>query len=405
MYFLPLFFGVQGPDRIVFRWLVLLLGLSIAVLFPGRVLGAYLSGLQRFDLYNLTGITTVVVRAVLVVAVLRLGYGVLGMGAATLGLSVLSLILNWRLVRWADPRMSLAWRHTSWARMRELGSYSFYAFLNALGDHLRFYTDSAVIARLLAIALVTPFSIAARLMDHFKQVVFGFVGPLMPRMSELDGQSKAAELRQLFLQSTRVSALISFFIGSLLLLDGQTLLYLWLGDRFLSSYPILLTLTAGYVATLAQFPSNIIVYAKGRHRPLGWWILSEGAANLLLSIYFGTKYGLLGVALGTAIPMLVTGLVVQPWYALRLVPVSVAEYFREALARPALTCALFLGLGFLAADGKIQTSVAGFILRLVWHGGFFALLAYAIGLAGAERKIISQRSKDFTQLALRMARI
>src|SRR6266852_2170932 len=56
--FLPKFFVLQGTARETFRTLTALLGVGVAVLFPARVLGAYLCGLQRFDLYNLVLIST-----------------------------------------------------------------------------------------------------------------------------------------------------------------------------------------------------------------------------------------------------------------------------------------------------------------------------------------------------------
>jgi O-antigen/teichoic acid export membrane protein len=60
---LPPFFGLSGTNAIAFSRLVVLLGLSVAVTFPVQVLGAYLCGIQRFDLFNLSGILAAVVRA------------------------------------------------------------------------------------------------------------------------------------------------------------------------------------------------------------------------------------------------------------------------------------------------------------------------------------------------------
>ena len=403
-YILPKFFVVPGAARRTFQLLVVFLGLSVGVLFPARVLGAYLCGLQRFDLYNLALISTAILRAVLIVAVLHWGFGVVHVGAVTLGIAVLTLLLNRWLVHLADPMVSLNLRRTSWARIRELSSFSFYAFLNTLGDYLRFYTDSVVIARMLSIALVTPFSVAGRLLSYFKEVVLGLAGPLMPRMSELEGQAKHSELRQLFLQGTKAVALISLSIGSLILVSGKSLLSLWLGERFVESYPLLLVLTAGYVVALGQWPSRDVLYAKGRHRPLGCWTLAEGGANLLLSVYWARKYGLFGVALGTAVPMIVVAVLVQPWYVLRLMGISLREYVQEALLRPVIATGIFLAVCAIAMRGPAHASPGGFLFSLAWQGVLLTLLAYTVGLTQSERRIALQRSKYLGGLALRFAR-
>src|SRR6266581_2800010 len=142
---LPGFFKLAGAARHTFEWLVLLLGISVAVTFPSRMLGAYLNGLGRFDLYNLTAVVTGVLRAVLIVAMLRLGYGVIAVAIIALGASLFSFAFQWFLVRHADPDLRFGAALAKWKRIRELISYGFFIFIYTAGDYLRFYTDSAVI--------------------------------------------------------------------------------------------------------------------------------------------------------------------------------------------------------------------------------------------------------------------
>jgi O-antigen/teichoic acid export membrane protein len=232
----------------------------------------------------------------------------------------------------------------------------------------------------------------------------GFTGPQMPRMSELEGQGKDLELRQLFLRSTKGAAVFSLFIGSLLLVDGKEFLRLWLGERFVGSYGLLVALTIGYVPALAQWPSRNVLYAKGCHQPLGWWTLAEGAANLLLSVYWARKYGLLGVALGTTVPMLVVGLFIQPWYALRLIRIPLRQYAREALIRPLLGSGLFLAICSETTGWQGQARLGTFLLTLAWQGTLLALLCYSVVLTRAERQVALQRGRYLGGLAIRLYR-
>jgi O-antigen/teichoic acid export membrane protein len=400
---LPGFFKLTGAPRQTFQLLVVLLGFSIAAAFPSRMLGAYLNSLERFDLYNLAAIVSSVLRAVLIVAALRLGHGVLGVAIVALGTSVFSLVFLWGLVRWVDAKLILNWGQASWRRIRELVTYGFFIFIYTAGDYLRFYTDSVVIARMLGTALITPFSVATRLMEYFKLVLGAVGGPLMGRMSELDGQAKHEELRRLFITSTRMTALLSVFLGSLLILDGRPLLRLWIGPEMLSSYVLVLILTAGYVVALAQHSTLVVISSKGRHRPMALWTLAEGAANLVLSIYWARKYGLIGVALGTAAPMLVVNLLIQPWYALRIVDVSPWEYIQKALARPAGVCALFFGICWLASTRGSEINLFQFAYRVGWQTVVFALLAYLLGFGSGERRQLRERGKQLA-VAMRLAR-
>src|SRR5579863_710740 len=209
VFLLPKFFSVAPSQIRVFRWLLSLVGLSLAFTFPAGVLGTYLAGLQRFDLYNFSGIVSTLLRACLLVAVLLHGWGAVAVAGVTLAVSAFSIFLNWILLGRADPDISIDWRQVSWAQAWELIHYGIYAFLNVAGEYLRSYTDSIVIARMLGVALVAPFSIVTRLMEYFKSVFSGIGSPMMGVMSEIDGRNREQEQRTYLLFCTRYMALAS----------------------------------------------------------------------------------------------------------------------------------------------------------------------------------------------------
>ena len=399
---LPRFFSLASSNTSSFRWLLILVGISLSVVIPARVLGSYLCGLGRFDLYNLSGIITVSARGILFLLVLELGGGVGAIAAVALGTALLSLLLNWRLFRYAEPEISVSWRHANWARTKELGGYGSYAFVNLGGESLRSYTDSVVIARVLTIALVTPFNVATRLMEYFQLVMSAIASPLLAAMSEIAGRSPD-ELTEFFLSSTKYMTLISTFIASLFLLEGKSLIRIWVGPAFLTSYPLLLILAAGYVVSFAQFPSQMAAFALARHRVLAFFTLAEGLANLLLSIHWAHKYGLVGVALGTAVPLLVSKVCFQPWYALHILRISAWRYVSEALWRPVLVCGIYLGVCESGLIPQANGSMLELLSAVIVQAVLFLLLTYSIGLLPSERDFLWRRSKQ-AALGLRLVR-
>jgi hypothetical protein len=88
----------------------------------------------------------------------------------------------------------------------------------------------------------------------------------------------------------------------------------------------------------------------------------EGLANLVLSILLVRHFGLLGVALGTMVPMAFTKLFVQPWYFCRIMHFDLLEYY-TLLAKSFLATALALLLPaalifrFAAADYKVMAAL------------------------------------------------
>lgn len=388
---LPGLFGFTGAPASEFRWLVILYGFTVAVFFPARGFGAYLCGLQRFDVYNAVVILATSIRAILIFTALTYGQGIVAVAAAGLLAAFLSLVLNFAAVRKLDREASVAWRHGSVARMWSLVAYSFYAFLNTAGDYLRLYTDSVVIASRLAIDLVTHFSVANILMSYLRQIMGGLAGPLLPKLSELDGEGHLDAFRALFLRATRITALLSIYLGALVVLNGDSILRLWVGERFVASYSLVLVLTWAYVAALGQYPATVALYARDRHQALGWWMLAEGAANLLLSLHWARPYGLLGVAWGTALPMLWTSLVILPVYVTRLTGITLLGYARAALVRPALVGFVFIGIVHLGAGNQLAPGFTSLAFAVLWQTLIFWTLAATFALNRTDRRTAVER--------------
>ncbi|MGH9446138.1 MAG: polysaccharide biosynthesis C-terminal domain-containing protein, partial [Terriglobia bacterium] len=119
---------------------------------------------------------------------------------------------------------------------------------------------------------------------------------------------------------------------------GKPIIDVWVGSRYVSSYAVLLIMMAPLALTRAQDPTRRIPYGMNRHRPLAVVRVTEGAMNVVLSILLVHRYGIIGVALGTAIPMTLTAFFFYPPYLCRLLKVSVFRYWYEAYVPALLFC-------------------------------------------------------------------
>jgi hypothetical protein len=114
--------------------------------------------------------------------------------------------------------------------------------------------------------------------------------------------------------------------------------------------------------------------------------LGEGIANILLSLFLARRYGLIGVAMGTAIPMLVIHLLIQPWYTLRVVGLSANAYIRDGLARPVIAGGIFFVLVTLISRSHQTAGPADFAWTILWETATFAVLAYVLVLTRPDRQ-------------------
>jgi hypothetical protein len=108
--------------------------------------------------------------------------------------------------------------------------------------------------------------------------------------------------------------------------------------------------------------------------------------NVILSIHWARQYGVLGVAVGTVVPMLIVRLGIQPFYTLKVLGVTWSEYLSKSLLRPALATASVLGLASISGLLNPAPNRWGFVGTMLGIAFLFAALSYWIVFDGSERE-------------------
>ena len=367
-----------GPDFLhTARVLFLMVGLSVALGFPLGIFAGILEGLQRFYLLNFTNIAGLLVRAGLTVLALRRGYGLLTVGLITVLFPLLVSALRAILVVRILP-IPLGWKHLDRHVFREMSNYSGVTFIIQMAYQLRFKTDVLVIARFLNASAVTQFSIGSRLVDYAGQVVSSMAQIFVPMSSQSDAKGDINHLRKIFVAGNRACALIILPVTAILVILGQSVIEAWVGRRYVAdSYPILLVLLIPTALMLAQSASPRILFGMARHRTLAWITSMEGIANLILSIVLVQRLGVIGDAIGTAVPLTFTAVYFTPRYLAGLLKVKQTTFLREAYTLPLLLCApqvaVLLAMRqwlpvhhLLPLLGEILVSLAAYGVGLFW---------------------------------------
>jgi O-antigen/teichoic acid export membrane protein len=116
----------------------------------------------------------------------------------------------------------------------------------------------------------------------------------------------------------------------------------------------------------------VLLFATSRHKICAYLNLAEGLFNLLLSILLVKSYGLIGVALGTLIPMTIIRVIIQPVYFCRLTSIKYTEYSYKVYKTVAIVCLAliipaFISLRYATADFVVLFSLGGisFIIYMV----------------------------------------
>src|ERR1700722_798213 len=360
------------------RLLFLIVGSAVAFGFPAGVFGGILEGLNRFYFVNLTNLVSTLLRALLIVIALRYGYGLLTVAIITVTLPLLASVVRAAIVL-RLLSLKFGWRYVDKGSFREIAHYSSVSFILMIAQKLRFKTDEVVISTFLSVAAVTFFSNGDRLVDYTAEVVSSLAQIFVPMSGQSDAKGDLGQLRRIFVAGNRACALIVFPISATLIILGKSVITAWVGPRYVTaSYPVMLALLIPTTLVLAQAASPRILYGMARHKSLAWVTGMEGIANVILSIVLIRPFGIIGDALGTAVPLTCTALCFLPRHLCRVLDVRVRTFLRETYTLPLLLCSPTVVALLLVRRWFFARNYLELLVQIV-----IGLVPYALGLAWA----------------------
>ncbi|MDX8388392.1 MAG: lipopolysaccharide biosynthesis protein [Ghiorsea sp.] len=335
--FVPEEFFSKALSRHEFFYFSLCLGLALTLNFWGQPFSALLQAHQRFDLVNLVKAGVLMLRIVAYAWLMTQGYGLMALALVTLLSSLLStlvfVIVSRQVFDWHISILDIKLR---WAH--KLFGYGWMMLVIIIADQLRFATDAIVIGAYVSLSLVTVYTIGATLTTVFREVIGAMVPIFVPIFSSSNSKEAVSPK---FLLVTRIFSLFVWGCGLLLLLGAAPFIDVWMG-HYPQSVEITFILMTGFLIASSQSLSFSLLYGRAKHFPVVVISIVDALANLGLSIWLVQDYGIIGVAVGTAIPFIITYGIVFPVVVSRSVNIPYLLYFREALLVPIAFSGLML---------------------------------------------------------------
>ena len=259
--------------------------------------------------------------------------------AATTAVSLLGYGAYAWTAKIALPELSLRWSLFSPSLVREVTSLSIYFFVIDIAIQVGFNLDNLIIGGVIGTAAVAVYSVAMRLADYQRQLAGQFNALLFPVIVRLGSGRGPDALRTMLVEGTTIA--LALIVGVTVCVVGfaKPLIQLWMGPGFEQSVSTLYILAITSIVLVAQGPPGSILLGVGRHRIVALVSIADAVLNLTFSLLLVRPFGMMGVAAGTGIPVLLLNLGVILPLACRTVGVPVSQFLRSAV-RPAVAGAI-----------------------------------------------------------------
>lgn len=305
------------------RLLVLIVGLSFALIVPFQRSSAILSGLQRYDIKTMVEISLLLARTGLLVLLLRQGYGLLTMGLIFGGSEILIRLLQFFFSRRLLPNTSISIKDFDFRLLKDMAAYGTNTILYTMSAVILYKASDIMIGIFLGTSQISQFSIATAGVLLLTQFVQVFSSAIKPAVSDLDARFETDKVREISFLSQKYTLLMLIPAACFFIVMGSDFLKVWMSDRIQDPAIlqqmgcILAIFTVAHGIRLTQYSNFIVLVGRGEHKMFGVFTLITAALFVIISVVCLKvfKMGLISVAWSNFVPVvLCSGILLQVYF-------------------------------------------------------------------------------------------
>jgi O-antigen/teichoic acid export membrane protein len=390
VHFLPSIVHIPTGMQSVARWTLLLIGLQVALSFPGAIFAGMLAALSRYDLLNGSVILVSVAKALLIWLLLTRGQGLLAVATVSLVTSCTSYLLQFVLASrlYGGFRYQLD-REKIRSTLKPLLNFGFFAFLLGISGRLVLWSDNIVIGVILGPAVVTFYAIAGNLIDYLQGILSSSLSVLVPLATSYDAASEEEKLQSLFSRGSRFLLLLLLPAIIAVVVLGPGFISLWIGARYVEiSGKVLILLAIPLLFAPMRGAAHQILYGTNRHKYSAFISLGEAFTNLALSIILAYRIGAVGVAWGTLVPSVLSAGIVIPMYALRRLGMNWRSFYWNSFLLPVLSGLPYMGLLYMMRSMGSVSNLVRLFATVIGSLPLYYLFVWFLVLKRPEQELV-----------------
>lgn len=394
LYFLsflgPTLFKVTPANETIMRNLFLVFAAVAVFHWPLQTFRGVVQGLQRYDW--LAGLNTVVQIGYLIGTYFLL---IRGFGIVSIAILFQSLVLSADFVFFLVSHshikgLKLRFPCLRQEILKEIFSFSIYVFLASIAGIVILSIDDLVISVFVSVAAVTIYKVAFIMQTMIRTINSMLGSPLMTLCAEMEGAGEYEKQQQLLLKGTRYMTLLVLPVIAIAIIFSERFILIWMGPEFREAILPAQILLFFWLFNITLEVGTASLTAKGIVRPILWILIIVAVCNLSLSLILVRFLGILGVALGTTISMVLINFPLTLYFVSKKIKVKLVELFNFSIKGSLLVSLLSAVLSMVVIRCFQSTNIFGVILQMFCIYSVVMLCNYLFILSSTERAEIKK---------------
>jgi len=397
-------FNITPDQAATGRSLMLVIGVYVSLGFPFSVFGGIINGFQRYDLNNLVGVCSSLIVAVINVTMLLSGATLVQLVMVTTSVRIVTYFIYRLNAYQVFPALSLRPSLFRWSRVREVTAFSVYVAIIDWANKLNYSIDAFVIGAYLSASAVALWTVPQRIAEMLQRLTNQFNGVLFPVVVDSDAGQKPERLRALFVQGTRLSLVSVMPLAGALFLLMSPLVQAWVGPRFEESIVVAQILIVVVAIRVGSATATIVLKGAGEHRLLAFTNAGAAVANVALSLLWIRRFGLIGQAMGTLVPVALTSLLILWPAACRRVGIGTGAAFRYAVW-PTIWPLAAMGIVLIPLRDALPARLFAVGLAGACGAATYTIAFLAFAVKREERQLYVAKLMELARARRRMAAV
>ena len=340
-------FNIPSEYINIFKAVLWIVGLQVALNFPMSIWHGLMGGLQDFHVINGIIIITNLIKAFATVFLLMSGFGLISLIWLGFVLAVASWISSMFWVKYRIPYFRIKILRLKLRNIKELAYFSGAMFIWGIGGRILLQADKILIGLFLPIASITIYEVGARISNYSRTILYSALSTVMPVASELNARNEKIILQKLYLKGTKYLLIAYAVVVGALLLFGKEFINLWMGEGFEQSVWIMYALLIGSLFQSQNVVGYVMLAGMGILKTFTKVMIAYPIVNIILSVIFVLKWGLIGIAAATALTFFIIDtyfiFYATKIFEIRLLSLLKASHLSAAISiAPAIVIAYFV---------------------------------------------------------------
>lgn len=270
---------------------------------------------------------------------------------------------------------------------KEMFGFSFFIFLGQMMSVMYWRIGIFVLGVMSTTTAVAVYSVAMNLNGIFLVFVNSINSVLLPKLTHMVVHRVSDDEKTVFV--ARIGRILLFVYGYLFIgfaFFGRQFIDLWIGPDYRDAWMATMIVVGASAIPRIQGAVNDLMKAMNKHRFLSVMYVIMGLVNVVIAVFLTKTMGVIGVAVGTAVALIVGNIVIANCYYQRVLGIQVQKFFQITFSRTWLallvSALIALILEYLSLSGWFGFIVKGMSFTLV-----YGLILWSYALRDDERAL------------------